>query len=69
MRDLAQRNPGHLPGNAAALAAASAESQTPHHHWMALAAELDALEAEDAAGRSALGMRATSARTSVSGTS
>ena len=55
VRDLAQHNPGHLPGNAVALAAASAESQTLRHNWMTLAAELDALEAEGAAGRSALG--------------
>ena len=55
VRDLAKRSPGHLPGNAVALAAASAESQALRHNWMTLAAELDALEAEGAAGRSALG--------------
>jgi acyl-CoA dehydrogenase len=55
VRDLAKRSPGHLPANAVSLAAACAESQTLRHNWMSLAAELDALAAEGAAGRRALG--------------
>ena len=55
VRDLAKRNPGHVPGNAATLAEASAQSQTLRHNWMAIAAQLDALEAPGGAGRSALG--------------
>lgn len=55
VRQLAKRNPGHVPGNAVALAAASAQSQTLRHNWLGLAAELDALEAPGGAGRGALG--------------
>lgn len=55
VRDLAKRNPGHLPANAVTLAEASAESQALRQHWMSLAGELDALEAPGGAGRGALG--------------
>ena len=55
VRELAKRSPGHLPGNAAALAEASAQSQTLRNNWMSLATELDALEAPGGAGRGALG--------------
>ena len=54
VRDLAKRNPGHLPANAVLLAEASAHLQAMRHDWMTVAAELDALEAPGGTGRRAL---------------
>jgi acyl-CoA dehydrogenase len=45
VRGSARRNPGSMPPNAAALAQVSAETQAMRHNWLAIAADLDELEA------------------------
>ena len=51
VRGSARRHPGTVPPNAAPLAQVSAELQAMRHNWLAVAADLDALEARGAEGR------------------
>jgi acyl-CoA dehydrogenase len=53
VRAAARRDPGTMPPAATALAQATADLQSLHHHWAACAAEFDAL-ADDPTGRDAL---------------
>ncbi|HEY4067998.1 MAG TPA: acyl-CoA dehydrogenase family protein [Burkholderiaceae bacterium] len=53
VRAAARRDPGSMPPAATALAQATADLQSLHHHWAACAAEFDAL-ADDPAGRDEL---------------
>jgi acyl-CoA dehydrogenase len=54
VRGSARRNPGAVPPNAPALAQVSAELQALRHNWLAVAADLDELEAHGADGRKQL---------------
>lgn len=51
VRGSARHHPGTVPPNAAPLAQVSAELQAMRHNWLAVAADLDALEARGADGR------------------
>jgi acyl-CoA dehydrogenase len=51
VRGSARRNPGTVPPNAAPLAQVSADLQTMRHNWLAIASNLDELEASGAEGR------------------
>lgn len=51
VRGSARRNPGIVPPNAAPLAQVSAELQAVRHNWLAVAADLDELEARGVEGR------------------
>jgi acyl-CoA dehydrogenase len=51
VRGSARKHPGAVPPNAAPLAQVSAELQAMRHNWLAIAADLDALEASGAEGR------------------
>ena len=51
VRGSARRHPGTVPPNAAPLAQVSAELQAMRHNWLAVAADLDELEARGADGR------------------
>ena len=51
VRGSARRNPGTVPPNAPLLAQVSAELQAMRHNWLAIAADLDELEARGAEGR------------------
>ena len=51
VRGSARRNPGSVPPNAVPLAQVSAELQAMRHNWLAVAADLDELEARGAEGR------------------
>lgn len=54
VRGSARRNPGTVPPNASQLAQVSAELQAMRHNWLAIAADLDELEAGGAEGRKQL---------------
>lgn len=54
VRGSARHNPGTVPPNAAPLAQVSAELQALRHNWLAVAADLDELEARGADGRKQL---------------
>ncbi|HVS78278.1 MAG TPA: acyl-CoA dehydrogenase family protein, partial [Steroidobacteraceae bacterium] len=51
VRGSARRNPGAVPPNALPLAHVSAELQVMRNNWLAVAADLDELEARGAEGR------------------
>jgi acyl-CoA dehydrogenase len=51
VRGSARRHPGTVPPNAGPLAQVSAELQAMRHNWLAVAADLDDLEARGADGR------------------
>ena len=51
VRGSARRHPGTVPPNAGPLAQVSAELQAMRHNWLAVAADLDELEARGADGR------------------
>lgn len=55
VRGLARQHPGAVPPSAVPLAQVSAELQAMRHGWLAVAAELDELEAQGAEGRRQLG--------------
>ncbi|HJS89954.1 MAG TPA: acyl-CoA dehydrogenase family protein [Steroidobacteraceae bacterium] len=54
VRGNARRSPGTVPPNAVPLAQVSSELQAMRHNWLAIAADLDELEARGAAGRKQL---------------
>jgi acyl-CoA dehydrogenase len=54
VRGSARRNPGTVPPNAAPLAQVSAELQAMRHNWLAIAADLDELDARGMEGRNQL---------------
>lgn len=54
VRGSARRNPGMVPPNAAPLAQVSADLQAMRHNWLAIAADLDELEAQGAEARKQL---------------
>jgi acyl-CoA dehydrogenase len=54
VREMARRNPGTTPANAVPLAEVSAQLQSMRHDWLAVARDLDELEAGGAEGRRAL---------------
>jgi len=51
VRGSARHNPGAVPPNAVPLAQVSADLQSLRHNWLAVAAALDGLEVQGAAGR------------------
>jgi acyl-CoA dehydrogenase len=54
VRGNARRNPGAVPPNAVPLAEVSAELQAMRHNWLAIAADLDELDARGIGGRKQL---------------